>query len=333
MNEQGNNTNQNEVVSATNNVNPVVSTSNAIHPVSPSNVESQPVVTSSVQQPVNSPVPSTGVGSQPINSVSNGSVNNAQPVSNPQTQPKVEPQPVTSNTNNASPVTPQINLNVEKTNVNPVNTTNVNMQSVPTPVPNSTNSNNINDNNNNPDYKPPGVFKTFILILFFGGLVAFIIFLPEIQAYVAEYRSGKTGVEEITSGKLRCSLDTNTTNLDKSFERVFVFSDKKLQSAVFTSITKGDITKDEKILDELYNACKLKKDSVLQIDGVTIACDYSDGLLTEREHFNYKEFDIEKVKSAYTEAGADLIEFEYGYDIDKINTAMLQAGFTCKKEK
>ena len=172
-----------------------------------------------------------------------------------------------------------------------------------------------------------------MLIIFFGGLVAFIIFLPEIQAYIAEYGSVGKGQTEITDGRLICTLDTNTTNLDKSFERTFIFADKKLESATFTTTTKGDITKDEKTLDELSNTCKMKKEYVSSISGIGITCDYSDGLLTEKEHFDYKDFDMEKVKTAYAEAGVDVIEYEYGYDIDKIKTSMLQAGFSCKIER
>ena len=42
---------------------------------------------------------------------------------------------------------------------------------------------------------------------------------------------------------------------------------------------------------------------------------------------------MEKVKTAYTEAGGDVLEYEYGHDIDKIQTTMLQGGFTCNKER
>lgn len=286
-----------------NSTNQNISTNNNVNTVANTNITPQSVNSSSVQSQT---ISNSGVVSQPVAS-NMGTINASSQQQN--------------------------------TGVSPA-AMNMNLHSSQGSVPNSTNANNIDNNsnssnssnNNNINYKPPGVFKTLLLIIFFGGLVAFIIFLPEIQAFVAEYRSGGTGVEEITSGKLKCNLETNTSNLNKSYERVFSFTDKKLQSAVYTSITKGDITSDESTLDELYNSCKIKKESVLQIDGVTIACDYSDGLLTEREHFNYKEFDLEKVKAAYTEAGVDIIEYEYGYDIDKINTEMLQAGFTCKKE-
>lgn len=195
---------------------------------------------------------------------------------------------------------------------------------------------NISENdskNKNPNYKPPGAFKTFLLIVFFGGLVAFIIFLPEIQAFVAQQRSGKVASNEITTGKLICKLKTNTANLDKSFERIFNYTDKKLVSSTFTTVIKGDITEDATTLDELNQKCRLIKTSVADINGISITCDYASGILTEKEVFDYKEYDMEKVKTAYTEAGGDVLEYEYGHDIDKIQATMIQGGFTCNKER
>ena len=312
MNEQGNNTNNVNV--STNTGGSVASTNTTPQIVNPSVVN-----TGVVSQPTSSSVANTGVVSQPTSS----SVANTGVVSQP-TNPSVANTEVVLQPASPSVANTEVVLQPANPSVNEVSNDTLQNNQV---------SDSIKTDDKISNYKPPGVFKSFLLILFFGGLVAFIIFLPEIQAYVADYMSGNTGVSEITSGKLKCSLETNTTNFNKSFERVFVFTDKKLQSATFTSITKGDITEDEEALDQLNETCKLKKDAVATIGGVTIACEYSNGLLTEREHFDYKEFDIESVKAAYTEAGADVIEYEYGYDIDKINTAMLQAGFTCKKEK
>ncbi len=189
--------------------------------------------------------------------------------------------------------------------------------------------------NKDVNYKPPGKFKTFVLILFFAGLVAFIIFLPEIQAYIAENGFGKkkSSNENITTGKLVCTLDTNTSNLDKKLKRTFVFTDNKLESSTFMTTIKGDVTNDEKTLDGLAEQCKSIKSSVSDLDGINISCEYSSGKLVEKESFDYKTYDVEKVRAAYTEAGGDIIEYEYGYDIDKIMTSMRQSGFTCNKEK
>ena len=321
MNEQGNNTNTNGVIGSTNTVNSTSNNGTVQQPSTPS-IE----ITNVVQQESGDTfVEYTGVKPQSVNvqpqTVS--SVDNGGTVQQP-SAPSIKNTGVVSQ----QPITPS----VENTTVAPQQPS---APAVETAVQATTETQNSKDTATKTDinYKPPGAFKTLLLIIFFGGLVAFIIFLPEIQAYIAEYGSVGKGQTEITDGRLICTLDTNTTNLDKSFERTFIFADKKLESATFTTTTKGDITKDEKTLDELSNTCKMKKEYVSSISGIGITCDYSDGLLTEKEHFDYKDFDMEKVKTAYAEAGVDVIEYEYGYDIDKIKTSMLQAGFSCKIER
>lgn len=270
-----------------------------------------------------------------VNNPVNGNTNIGNTNVNPQ-QPSIEhsnqinaSQSINQNTVNSVPSSNNVqNSQVQSTTMQmpQVNQGNVEQKPTANAIENSS-------TNKNPNYKPPGAFKTFLLIVFFGGLVAFIIFLPEIQAFVAQQRSGKVTSNEITTGKLICKLKTNTANLDKSFERIFNYTDKKLVSSTFTTVIKGDITEDATTLDELNEKCILIKTSVADINGISITCDYASGILTEKETFDYKEYDMEKVKTAYTEAGGDVLEYEYGHDIDKIQTTMLQGGFTCNKER
>lgn len=270
-----------------------------------------------------------------VNNPVNGNTNIGNTNVNPQ-QPSIEhsnqinaSQSINQNTVNSVPSSNNVqNSQVQSTTMQMPQVNQGNVEQKPT-----ANAIESGSTNKNPNYKPPGAFKTFLLIVFFGGLVAFIIFLPEIQAFVAQQRSGKVTSNEITTGKLICKLKTNTANLDKSFERIFNYTDKKLVSSTFTTVIKGDITEDATTLDELNEKCRLIKTSVADINGISITCDYASGILTEKETFDYKEYDMEKVKTAYTEAGGDVLEYEYGHDIDKIQTTMLQGGFTCNKER
>ena len=71
------------------------------------------------------------------------------------------------------------------------------------------------------EYKPPSTFSTIVLILFFIGMLAFIIYLPDIVLMVEDYNNKRKGTgedvkEEIPTGKLVCTLDTNTVNLDRT---------------------------------------------------------------------------------------------------------------------
>ena len=203
-------------------------------------------------------------------------------------------------------------------------------------VPNGGNTS-INTNQSNvskaDNYKAPSTFKLVLLFIFFVLLVVFIIFLPQVEEFIASYTTVDEPIAQIDSGKLTCTLNTNTTNLDKSYERVFTFTDNKLKSAKFTTITKGDATSDEQVLNDLYQNCKLKKESIQYVDGVSVTCDNTTDTVSEKEFFEYANYNIENVKSAYAEVGADISEFELDYDINKINSMMEQSGFTCKKEK
>ena len=216
--------------------------------------------------------------------------------------------------------------NVDNSNVGVINT----QGNIPDP-----NQNVVTDENLkrvNIDYKPPSKFKTFLLIVFFIALIAFIFFLPEIQAYLAEFNAGDTKTVEITSGKMTCKLATNTKKLDKTVERVFTFTDKKLESAKYITTTKGDVTEDATTLDEMAERCKLIKSSLAGVEGITVACEYSEGKLIQRENIDFKKYNSDTVQIAYIEAGGSLSEFEYGYDINQLQKTMLQAGFTCVKE-
>jgi len=184
------------------------------------------------------------------------------------------------------------------------------------------------------NYKPPGKFKTFLLLVFFALLIAFVIFLPEIQIYMDEYFSGDDNKSEnITTGKLVCRLDQSSSNLDNIIVRKFNYTNNKLDSAVFETTIKGDLTEDEKTLDELAEKCKTIKENVSSLSGISVTCEYDAGKLIEKESFDYKIYNAEEVRAAYTEAGGDMIEYDAGYDIDKIMTTMRQSGFDCNKEK
>ena len=101
------------------------------------------------------------------------------------------------------------------------------------------------------NYKPTSTGNTVMLVIFFIVLIAFVIFLPDIQTLIAQYKAGPVEVEEITTGKLVCTLSSNTVNLDRDITRIFEYTDKKLVSAKFTTIVRGDPSLDEETLDGL----------------------------------------------------------------------------------
>lgn len=182
------------------------------------------------------------------------------------------------------------------------------------------------------EYKPPSKFKIGLMLFFFVIILAFIIFLPEVTQYMSDLfdKKDKT-VIEITTGKLVCKLDSTTANLDKNYVRTFQFTDNKIEKVTFKTTTRGDITQDEATLNELNKQCTDIRDGLESLNGASIECDYQNGKLVETEKFDLATYDYEQTSAAYTEAGADMLKFDNGEDVDRVKTSMLQAGFSCEK--
>ena len=183
------------------------------------------------------------------------------------------------------------------------------------------------------DPKQNSKANSIMLIIFFIALILFVVFLPDIQTLIALRKAGPQKTEEITTGKLVCTLESNTVNLDRSITRVFDYTDKKLQSAKFTTVVRGSSTVDAEALDEIDNQCKQIRENVDGMNGITVSCNYEEGKVTEKETFDYSVYSLDEVSAAYTEAGGSVLEFEQDEDIDQVMTLMRQGGFTCNKEK
>lgn len=185
------------------------------------------------------------------------------------------------------------------------------------------------------NYQPPSKFKMTMTIFMLLIFILFAMFLPEISTGINKFLAGEPeGPEpDPTTGTLICTLESNTSNLDKTFTRKFSYEENKLKSAVIETSTRGDVTLDEATLDDLYNTCNTISSSLENVNGVQVICEYSEGLLVERERFDYATYDVEAINAAYTEAGSSVLEYDYEADIDEIMKSMRQAGFTCNKEK
>ena len=184
------------------------------------------------------------------------------------------------------------------------------------------------------DYTPPSKFKVFILIVFFIGLVAFIIFLPDISSMISNYRSGAYNKQDevITTGRLICNLSSTTTDLDKDYEFTFSFTDSQLKKTKYILNTRGDSTTEE-TLNKLDKDCRTLKESVASIDGVSVSCEYIEGRLTETQIFNLETIDSDKLTAAFTEAGGMLPSYTLDQNIDDIEKNMKASGYTCVREK
>ena len=184
------------------------------------------------------------------------------------------------------------------------------------------------------NYTPPSKFKIFLLFVFFALLVVFIIFLPDISSKIRIYMSGNNEPQKevITTGKLICTLSTNTSELDKEYEFEYNFTDSKLKTTKYVIYTRGDTTT-ESTLDELNKKCNILKEYTEEIDGVAVKCEYSEGKLMEKQVFELEKVKSEQLDAAYTEAGGLILSVKYDQEIDSIESNMKASGYTCERQR
>lgn len=187
----------------------------------------------------------------------------------------------------------------------------------------------------NINYKPPSKFKTFLLIVFFIFLIGFVIFLPEINSFIEEYKASKNSSlnEKIVNGDLVCTLSRNTSQLDISYEVIFGFTDNKLVDLDYSKVIRGDISLDEETLITENTNCENLKNVTTLLDGVSVSCEFANETVTQREKFVYNNINLEEVTSAYSEAGGTYPEFENGEDMDYIEKNMKASGYTCERRR
>ena len=95
-------------------------------------------------------------------------------------------------------------------------------------------------NNVQPEQSSGKKGSTIGLFILFGGLLALIIFLPDIQAYITNQRYLKSQEvkEKITTGTLECTMEDSSETLDYDYTFNFGFSDNKLSpsASIITGI-------------------------------------------------------------------------------------------------
>lgn len=174
--------------------------------------------------------------------------------------------------------------------------------------------------------------NSIALIIFFVFLIAFVIFLPEIQTLFSTLTTKQVNTkQEITTGKLVCTLETSTSDLDKEIQKTFSFEDNKLKTGKFISTIKGDASADDEDLVKLSEQCEKIKASVEGLEGVEFSCTLESGKLIQSERFEYEKYDVDKVSKAYMDADSSIMDYQFDQDIDQIMLQMRQSGYKCEK--
>lgn len=245
------------------------------------------------------------------------------------------------NNNNVVQTTSGFNANntnnIAQTNNNVVESSNVSTPNLGS----NTNSNDdkgiVNENLKKVEinYTPPSKAKTISMIIMLVFIILFVVFLPEITSMVNLYKASKNEEKKeiITTGKLECNLKTHTANLDIEYDRLFKYTDSKLESAEYVITTKGDIELDAESLNELNTKCNLLKENTKSMNGIDIKCTLTENKLIEKQNYKFANIVKEEIDSAFAEAGGTYPEYEAGFSIDEIERNMNAAGYTCVRKR
>lgn len=177
--------------------------------------------------------------------------------------------------------------------------------------------------------------STIGLFLLFGGLLALVIFLPDISAYIntQKYLSEQPVEEEITTGTLECTFDDSSETLDYSYTFTFTYADSKISRLKSVTEVRGDVSLDETELDELKSECDLLENIVTDLSGISVSCKLENGLLTKSQTFNFSSIVVDDAITAYIEAGGSYPFYRNGDDIDEIERNLISSNYHCERSK
>ena len=181
----------------------------------------------------------------------------------------------------------------------------------------------------------PSKGGTVGLVLLFVGLLALIIFLPDISAYIEtqKYLKNQPVEEKITSGTLECTMEDSSDTLDYSYKYSFSFTDNKLTRLKNVAEIRGDVSLDEAELDKLKSECDLLVTMVSDLSGINVSCKLENGLFTKSQTFNFSSIVVDDAITAYIEAGGSYPYYKDGADIDDIESELISGNYNCKRVK
>ena len=97
--------------------------------------------------------------------------------------------------------------------------------------------------------------------------------------------------------------------------------------------TKGDQTIDADELSLLNQNCNNLREHINSLEGISVRCSLNNGVNINEEELRYSLIDVDKVTTAYLEAGGVYPNYKYNEDIDKVEKSMKASGYTCNRYK
>lgn len=187
------------------------------------------------------------------------------------------------------------------------------------------------DKEDTPNNNGGGKFRNILMIIMFIFILLVVYFLPNISDFLNKINN-KNIDNSLSSGILKCYLDKDSDEFSYKYESEFSFSNNKLNSLKYSYSIIGDKKEDLEKLEIFNNKCKVLKTQVKKLNGVDISCSLDGYEFTQLQTINYLTIDLEKVTTAYLEAGGMYPNFEKGQNIDSIEKNMKISGYTCSKK-
>lgn len=172
-----------------------------------------------------------------------------------------------------------------------------------------------------------------VLLLLF--LFAFVFFLPEISQFITDYKNEKTGVNQLKSGKMTCTMDNETNNIDYNYQMEFAYEKNKLKKSIMTTTARlSDNATDTSILTERQDSC-LALQTVLEDNdiGMIADCSLSAALQRTEQTIDYKKLDLDFISTNIGEFEGFYPEYELNESITSIENDLENNGYTCKRNE
>lgn len=180
---------------------------------------------------------------------------------------------------------------------------------------------------------PVSKAKYTLMIIFFIFMFGLIYFLPDISSFISLKKAERdqANTPAITSGLLTCKLNKTTSIFNIEYTGQFRFEDSKLNKLTHITTTTGDARADADPLAEIMTKCGILQEQAATLGGIRVTCEQSGGTVIEKQVLDYTTLDVERVTSAYVEAGGVYPEFKNEQSIDEIEKNMYASGYTCER--
>lgn len=185
--------------------------------------------------------------------------------------------------------------------------------------------------------QPVGKFQKFFMSFLVIGLIIVVVFLPDINTLIVNYRGGSGGnsdIGDIATGTLKCVKETTDDNYNNAYTFDFDFTDNKLKKLTYYEVIKGSYVSDSADLENRLSSCNLLKSMISSSNGLRVKCSLSGGTLSKEQVFDYTILNVDQAITAYTEAGGNYPgEFALDADINEVEKNMNISDFSCTKFK